>query len=146
MHLHERRLGALVALAILGTLAVVVIDTQGLYGVNVNVDILAHTAGGVAVGAGTYVVLHRVLSLRRMYTDLLAIGAIVVAAVGVEIFEIYSPIHSGYIVLGAQDTQGDILGVVAGGLLALMVARYYRADQHAESEGDAEGDSHSHTH
>lgn len=130
MHLHERRLGALVALAVLGALGVYVIDSQGLYGLNVNVDIVAHFAGGVAVGAGLYVGLHRLLGLSRLYSDLATVAGVVVAAVAVEIFEVFSPAHAGYFALGAQDTQGDVLAVVAGGLLALMVARHYHAESH----------------
>jgi|GEM_PF-7027529 len=133
MHLHERRVGALVVLAVLGTLGVYVIDSQGLYGLNVNVDVVAHFAGGVAVGAGLYVGLHRGLSLSQTPTDVLAVAGVVVAAFAVEVFEVYSPTHAGYLALGAQDTQGDILAVVAGGLLALTVAWRFRGGSESHS-------------
>ncbi len=133
MHLHERRLGVIVALAILGTLGVYVIDSQGLYGLNVNVDIIAHFAGGIAVGAGCYVALHRGLDLSRFYADVATLVAIVIAAVAVEVFEVVSPTHAGLLTLGAQDTQGDILAVIVGGFVALMVARRYRSGDGSHS-------------
>lgn len=138
MHLDERRLAALVVLAVVGTLGVYVIDSLGLYGVNVNMDIVAHFSGGIAVGAGFYVGFHRLLDLERMYSDLASIAAVIVAAFAVEVFEIYSPSHAGFFALGVQDTQGDILAVVAGGLLALMVGRYYKSAN--------TGHTHDHTH
>jgi hypothetical protein len=133
MHLHERRLGVIVALAVLGTLGVYIIDSQGLYGLNVNVDILAHFAGGIAVGAGVYVAVHRVLDLSQFYSDVAALGATVVAAFAVEVFEVVSPTHAGYVALGAQDTQGDILAVIVGGFVAIMVARRYRSGDGSHS-------------